>query len=427
MLFVYRIITNLLYPFLFIYLEFRKIKKKEDPYKYKQKIISSHFNVKNKGDAKLIWFHAASIGEFKSILPIVSQLKINDKKLKFLITTNTLSSGNLSKMELEKFDNIEHRFFPFDVNFLINRFLIEWRPDRIFLVDSEIWPNLILRAKDLKIPISIINARLTPKSFNRWMIIPNVAKKIFSVFDLCLCSNTETEEFLKKLSVKNIYFKGNIKFIGQENEKKITNINEKFLSEKKFWIASNTHKNEEIVCLKTHMNLKKKFKEVVTIIAPRHIERTNEIMHLSHKLNLNVQILNKNENIINDKEIVIINYFGDLLSFYKFSKSVFIGKSMLKKLKNSGGQNPIEAARLNCKIYHGPYVNNFAEIYEILNKNNISRKITSSDELTNNLIDDLENPSKETKSKSVKIKEIGHQTLNDTMKLVNNFIYNENK
>ena len=111
----------------------------------------------------------------------------------------------------------------------------------------------------------------------------------------------------------------------------------------------------------------KKFKEVVTIIAPRHIERTNEIIHLSHKLNLKVQILNKNENIINDKEIVIINYFGDLLSFYKFSKSVFIGKSMLKKLKNSGGQNPIEAARLNCKIYHGPYVNNFAEIYEILN------------------------------------------------------------
>ena len=426
MLFVYRIITNLLYPFLFIYLEFRKIKKKEDPFKYKQKIISSHFNVINKGDAKLIWFHAASIGEFKSILPIVSQLNINDKKLKFLITTTTLSSGNLAKKELEKFDNIEHRFLPFDVNFLISRFLIQWRPDRIFLVDSEIWPNLILRAKDLKIPISIINARLTQKSFNRWMIISNVAKKIFSVFDLCLCSNTETKEYLKRLSVKNIYFKGNLKFIGQENEKKITNINEKFLSEKKFWFAASTHKNEEIICLKTHINLKKKIKEVVTVIAPRHIERTNEIMTLSEKLNLNTQILNKNDNIINDKEIIIINYFGDLLSFYKFSKSVVIGKSMVKKLRNSGGQNPIEAARLNCKIYHGPYINNFAEIYGILNKNNISKKITSSDELSNNLIDDLESPSKKIKSMSVKIKELGHQTLSDTMKLVNNFIYNEN-
>ena len=426
MLFVYRIITNLLYPFLFIYLEFRKIKKKEDPFKYKQKIISSHFNVKNKGNAKLIWFHAASIGEFKSILPIISQLSIKDERLKFLITTTTLSSGNLAKKELEKFDNIEHRFLPFDVNFLISRFLIQWRPDRIFLVDSEIWPNLILRAKDLKIPISIINARLTQKSFNRWMIISNVAKKIFSVFDLCLCSNTETKEYLKRLSVKNIYFKGNLKFIGQENEKKITNINEKFLSEKKFWFAASTHKNEEIICLKTHINLKKKIKEVVTVIAPRHIERTNEIMTLSEKLNLNTQILNKNDNIINDKEIIIINYFGDLLSFYKFSKSVFIGKSMVKKLRNSGGQNPIEAARLNCKIYHGPYINNFAEIYGILNKNNISKKITSSDELSNNLIDDLESPSKKIKSMSVKIKELGHQTLSDTMKLVNNFIYNEN-
>ena len=99
---------------------------------------------------------------------------------------------------------------------------------------------------------------------------------------------------------------------------------------------------------------------------------------------------------------------------------------MVKKLRNSGGQNPIEAARLNCKIYHGPYINNFAEIYGILNKNNISKKITSSDELSNNLIDDLESPSKKIKSMSVKIKELGHQTLSDTMKLVNNFIYNEN-
>ena len=112
MILVYRVLATLLYPFLFIYLEFRKIKKKEDPSKYKQKILSSHFNVKNKGDAKLIWFHAASIGEFKSILPIISQLNINDKRLKFLITTTTLSSGNLAKIELEKFDNINTGLFP---------------------------------------------------------------------------------------------------------------------------------------------------------------------------------------------------------------------------------------------------------------------------------------------------------------------------
>tara|TARA_B100002019_G_C21266011_1_gene599477 strand:- start:178 stop:1461 length:1284 start_codon:yes stop_codon:yes gene_type:complete len=427
MLFVYRIISNLLYPLLFIYLEFRKIKKKEDPDKYKQKILSSHFNVTKKSDSKLIWFQAASIGEFKSILPIINQLNIKDKKLKFLITTTTLSSGNLAKIELEKLDNVEHRYFPFDVNFLINKFLREWKPDRIFLVDSEIWPNLILNARDLKIPISIINARLTPKSFNRWMLIQNVAKKIFSILDLCICSSSETKEYLEKLSVKNIYYKGNIKFIDQVIEKKINNINEEFLSNKKFWFAASTHKNEEFICLDAHINLKKKFKNIVTIIAPRHIERTNEIMQLSQKLNLNVQILNKNEIINKDKEIIIINYFGDLLSFYKFSKSVFIGKSMVKKLKNSGGQNPIEAARLNCKIYHGPYVSNFLEIYEILNKNNISKKITNSKELSDNLINDLLSQIKQKEAMSIKIKEIGQKTLNDTMRLVNNFIYNENK
>ena len=110
MLFVYRIITNLLYPFLFIYLELRKIKKKEDPSKYKQKILSSHFNVKNKGDAKLIWFHAASIGEFKSILPIISQLKLTIK-IKIFNYYNHFKLRKFSKNELEKFDNIEHGFF----------------------------------------------------------------------------------------------------------------------------------------------------------------------------------------------------------------------------------------------------------------------------------------------------------------------------
>ena len=182
MIFLYRVLTTLLYPFLFTFIFYRKIIKKEDPKRYKEKILVSHFKVAKKEKSKLIWFHAASIGEFKSIIPIIKKLSINNKNFKFLVTTSTLSSGNLAKIQLKKINNTFHRYFPFDVNFIIKKFLYLWKPDKIFLVDSEIWPNLILAAKDYKIPIALINARLTSKSFDRWMTFPNTARNIFGIF-----------------------------------------------------------------------------------------------------------------------------------------------------------------------------------------------------------------------------------------------------
>ena len=132
-------------------------------------------------NTKLIWFHAASIGELKSIIPIINELNIN-KNFEFLITTITLSSSNLAKEEFKDSENIQHRFFPFDVGFLIENFLLLWKPNKIFFVDSEIWPNLILKAHEKKIPIAIINARLTTKTYRKWMVFQNTAIKIFRLF-----------------------------------------------------------------------------------------------------------------------------------------------------------------------------------------------------------------------------------------------------
>ena len=182
MIITYKVLTTILYPIFFLFLFIRTFFKKEDSNRFKEKIFISHFNVKKGNSEKLIWFHAASIGEFKSILPVIEQLNANDNNLNFLITTTTLSSGNLAKIELGKFSNVLHRYFPLDVPFLIDEFLRLWRPSKIFLVDSEIWPNLILSASQLKIPIALINARLTSKSFNKWMFFPNTTKKIFGEF-----------------------------------------------------------------------------------------------------------------------------------------------------------------------------------------------------------------------------------------------------
>ena len=164
---------------------------------------------------------------------------------------------------------------------------------------------------------------------------------------------------------------------------------------------------------------------MITIIAPRHIERVQRIKLMSDNMNFNVQILKKNEKIIKGKEIIIINSFGILQEYFKCAKSVFIGKSLIKKLENDGGQNPIDAAKLGCKIYHGPYVYNFKEIYNILNKEKISKKVKNIKDLNSNLIKDLKNIKKKQNQITKGFNNLGKKTLIATMKDINNFISNE--
>ncbi len=422
MFLAYRVLTTFIYPFLIFFIFIRKLKKKEDPIRYKEKIFPSHFNVEKNSKFKLIWFHAASIGEFKSIIPIIE--KLDDSKFQFLITTTTLSSSNLAKEELKKFKNTIHRFLPLDVNFLITKFIKTWKPDAIFLVDSEIWPNLIFVAKNHKIPIALLNARITSKTFNRWMTFPKTAGKIFNSFNLCLTSNSETKNFLSKLNARNIFFCGNIKLINTISKKNEESLYSNTLPKMRFWLAASTHNFEEDFCLKVHLRLREIFKDIKTIIAPRHIVRIKQIKYLCEKLNLNFQVLNKEDQIQEDKELIIVNSFGILNNFYKFSKSVFIGKSLIKKLKNDSGQNPIDAAKFGCKIYHGPYVYNFEEIYKILEKHKISKKIENIDDLANYITDDF-NMQTFQQGNTKLIEELGNQTLINTIKNINNHILNE--
>ena len=389
MIFAYKILTNLIYPFLFIFLYFRVLLKKEDTVRFKEKILTKYFNIDKNSKLDLLWFHAASIGELKSVIPIIKNINNKSKNLEFLVTTTTLSSSKLASLEFEKLNNIKHRFIPYDVSHLVETFLDKWKPKKIFLVDSEIWPNLILKAKKRGISIALINARLTKKSFSRWSKFPMTAKKIFNKFDLFLCANQETKNYLEKLSAKNIRYFGNIKFFNEIKKKEFSQNNIQLIKKSRFWVAASIHKEEDIICLKTHLKLKKKFDDIITIIAPRHINRVDQIYNLSKKLNLKTQILNQNDRILSDKEIIIINFFGALQDYFQYARSVFIGKSLIERLKYDSGQNPIDAALLNCKIYHGPYVSNFDEIYQILKKNHIAKEIKNYNELSLNLENDL--------------------------------------
>ena len=425
MILFYRVLTHLIYPFLFVIVFFRVFLKKEDPKRYKEKILISHFNVKRNYEQKLIWFHAASIGELKSILPIIKKLNSDNSLREFLITTSTLSSSKIAELEFKKMKNISHRFLPYDVDFLINSFLKMWRPNYIFLVDSEIWPNLILKAKKFSIPVAIINARITSKSYKKWIKFPKTAFKIFSSIKLCLTSNKETKKFLESFEVKNVFYYGNIKFINDINENEITNLNEDKLINSPFWFAASTHNGEEELCLKTHNFLREKYNNILTIIAPRHIERSKEIKSLCEKYKLNSQILNNDELIKPNVEIVILNSFGVLQNYFKYAKSVFIGKSTIQSLEEVGGQNPLEAVKLNCKIYHGRYVYNFKDIYEILEKNNISFKIKDHEELGRYLEKDLDPAKKKDDKISEIISVLSNKTLVNTLREIDNFLLNE--
>ena len=422
---LYRTIAFIIYPLLIILIFFRKIFNKEDKDRYKEKIFSSSFRVKRTNGLKLVLFHAASIGEFKSIIPIIKELEKKNENLEFLVTTQTTSSANLANIELKRFKKATHRYLPLDVNFLMKKFLSHWKPDAIFLVDSEIWPNLIFLANRRGIPLGIINARITRKTYDRWKLFPKMARSIFGLFDLCIVSNTETKKYLENFNAKNVFYFGNLKFCENLEKTQFFNKNSKFLESNKFWLAASTHEGEDDFCLNTHIELRKKIKNVKTIIVPRHISRVKRIKKMGENLNLTCQILNPDEEMLDNKEIIIINSFGKLQSFYKYSKSVFIGKSIIKKFEDVGGQNPIEAAKLGCKIYHGPYVYNFKDVYLILAQKNVSKQVNNYRELVENLIFDLNN-SKENNLEFISLtNQLEQKILNDSMEKINFFI-NEN-
>ena len=422
MLLIYRFITFLLYPLLIVLVYSRKFLNKEDKERFKEKIFPSCFFPQKNSRKKLIWFHAASIGEVKSVFPIIEKLLFDKKNIEILITTVTLSAGNMVKKKVNENDSINHRYFPLDINFLVKKFLDCWKPDKVIFVDSEIWPNLIFEINRRKTPITLINGRITKKTFQRWMLISKFAKTIFNKLDLCLPSSKESESYLKSLNVKNLKYIGNIKFSGKIEEYTLVDKDLEELKNKYLWCAASTHKGEELICLKTHINLKKFHKNIITVIIPRHINRCVEISRVCKKYNLTFQILNEKNSIKDGKEIIIVNSFGTLLKFYKYCRSVFIGKSMLKNLHKVSGQNPIEAAKLGCKIYHGPYVYNFKEIYDLLKDYKISEQIYNEEELSKKLSKDF-NEIKSDQDKIIEsIDNLGQKILDNTVKEIDKFL-----
>jgi 3-deoxy-D-manno-octulosonic-acid transferase len=421
MYFWYRFFTYLFYPFAPIYLYFRKIRKKEDSISYREKLSKIEIS---REEGFLIWFHVASVGEAMSILPLIESCMEEKKINQILLTSITLSSGKILKKRFNQNAKVIHQFLPLDISVWTSKFLEHWKPNLSIFIDSEIWPNLISQISEKKIPLLLINARITKKSFKRWKLIISFAKKIFEKFDLCIVSNKESENFLKILGAKNIKNYGNLKFSNIKNDlnKKLDSDFFNKIKNRKIWCAASTHPTEEILCARSHLKIKESYNNILTIIIPRHIDRIEKIRKELSNLNLKIVLYSKLDQIDINTDILLIDTYGEASIFYNISKYVFVGKSTIKSLIMDSGQNPIEPARLGCKIFHGPNVSNFVEIYEYLRTLGVTKQVNNSNELSISLIEEF----KENKGEKSNIKEeihnYGQNILNNVIEELKKYI-----
>ena len=414
MFFLYQIIFTLIIFISPILIYFRILKNKEHKTRYKEKFSISK---KKRIKGNLIWFHGASVGEIQSIIPLIENYEKDKTINQILITSSTLSSSKI--LEKFKFKKTIHQFYPLDHIYITSKFLRYWKPNIAIFIESEIWPCMLKELEKRKIPIVLLNARITKKTFNKWMKLKNFTNEIFNKITIAYPQNLETKYFLKKLKTNKVKTIGNLKFIENDNEK-FNTISNKLKSQfktKKIWVASSTHSNEEIFCAKTHIQLKKKIKNLITIIIPRHIHRANKIISELESLNLKVtKHSSKNKNIENT-DVYLVDTFGETKKFHKISCSVFLGGSIIKR----GGQNPLEAARYGARILHGPNIDNFKDVYKTLSSLKASKKITSPNELASLII------FKRNKNLGSKIKKIGGKILKETINELDKLINNEFK
>ena len=376
---IYQLLLTLIILFSPIIILFRIFKGKEDILRFKEKFCLFS---KKRNTGKLIWFHGSSVGELMSVLPILVKYDRDKSFDQILVTSSTLSSSKI--LQKYNFRKVVHQFFPIDHIFFSNIFLNYWKPSSAIFLESEIWPSIYRSLKKRNIPLILLNARISKKTFKKWMKLKTFSRRIFKLISFAYPQNKETKRYLKKLGVKAINYIGNLKFyedrriVNKESDNRIKNQFKKH----KICIAASTHANEEVFAAQTHILLKKKNKNLITIIIPRHVHRVDEINNELKKLNLKTTYHSEKAKNLKNIDIYIVDTFGESRRFYKIANTVFLGGSII----NKGGQNPIEPARYGAKILHGPNIDNFKEVYAFLKALKVSKEIKSPIQFANEVI-----------------------------------------
>jgi len=308
---------------------------------------------------KLLWLHCASVGESASVLPVLTALAQLAPDLTVLMTTGTVTSaqllaGRLPELGLDR--RVLHRFVPLDVPRWVARFLDHWRPDVVVFVESEIWPNLLAGCKARRIPMMLLNARLSDRSFDRWRRVGGLARSLFGQFDRILARAPEDAARLRALGARDVVELGNLKFAAPplpvpriESERL-----RRVVAGRPIWLAASTHPGEEAMILDIHASLAARLPGLVTLIAPRHPERGAEIARAApHATGRRVL----GDDLPAAGGVYIADTIGELGIFYALAGIAFVGGSLVP----DGGHNPLEPARLGCAVAVGPHTSNFRD------------------------------------------------------------------
>jgi 3-deoxy-D-manno-octulosonic-acid transferase len=324
----------------------------------------------------LVWVHGASVGEMLAVVPLIERIKARDVSV--LVTTGTVTSAALADQRLPA--GVLHQFVPLDTPKFVNRFLDHWRPDMALFVESDLWPNLILASSERKIPLIIVNGRVSERSFDRWRLAPGLIAALLNRFDLCLAQSPDNAQRFSRLGARRVTSTGNLKLDVPAPPADIATLNrfKALIGLRDVVAAASTHPGEETAIVTAHRRLRAKIPTLLTVIAPRHPARGESIAEIGKVAGLSVALRSRGELPRRDVDVYIADTMGELGLLYRIAPIVFVGGS----LATHGGQNPIEAIRLGAAVLHGPCVWNFAEIYSTLDNAHGAELVLDEEALT---------------------------------------------
>lgn len=326
---------------------------------------------------RLLWLHAASVGESVSILPVLSAMPA---QVHVLLTTGTVTSAQLLDRRLTELGlsrRVTHRFVPLDVPAWVDAFLDHWHPDAAGFVESEIWPNLLGGCVARKIPLMLVNARLSPRSFSRWKRAPGVARALFGAFAMVQAQSAGDAVRLRMLGAREIVSDGNLKYAAPPLPVDVDTFVrlQALIGGRPVWVAASTHQGEETILYAVHRALAAEFPDLLTIIVPRHPERGAEVAGLADGIAVTRRGLGEDPPA--ETGVWIGDTLGEMGLYYRLAPIVFMGRSLVPL----GGQNPLEPARLGCAVASGPHSFNFDEPVATLRAAGALEVVTSGGDL----------------------------------------------
>ncbi len=372
----YRVLTSLLAPLGPTFLGWRLRRGKEDPRRMRERLGIAGLA---RPHGPLAWLHGASVGEGLALLPLVDQLRA--RGFHVLLTTGTVSSAHVLAQRLP--GGAMHQYVPLDVPLYMRRFVDHWRPDLVMLAESELWPNLVTEVTNRAIPLVLVNARLSERSFRRWQKLPGFISALLGRIDLCLAQTRDDAARLMMLGAPRVQVVGNLKYdvpAPPVDSARLADLTAR-IGPRPVWVAASTHGGEEEIALAVHRALLTRFPSLLTIVVPRHAPRGADIAAMASANGVVAGLRSRGHQPSRDLGFYIADTMGELGLFYRVTGIVYVGKSLVA----AGGQNPIEPAKLGSAILHGPNVANFTEVYATLDDAHGAIEVGDADTLARTL------------------------------------------